>query len=108
MTGGGPQAVEFQEVGIDQRDRRRGVADRADTADRITGFLADKLRIRTADLADLRRYLLFVDAIRAARDHQHRRVVLAAAKQNRCRIMSGSYVKEVNLWPTRLSRCGRC
>ena len=55
----------------------RGVADRGDAADRLTGVLLDELRGRAAQLADpeLGGDLRCVDPVRAGRQDQHRGAV---------------------------------
>jgi len=82
MTGGGPEAVEREQVFIDQRQRRCGMADRADAADCVAGLLADELGVGAGELADPFGHFLFVHAVHPARNHEHRRVIFLAAKQN--------------------------
>ncbi|ABA49095.1 hypothetical protein BURPS1710b_0540 [Burkholderia pseudomallei 1710b] len=85
MARRGPQAVEIEQVAIDQHHGLDEMADRAHAADRVAGVVAHELRVRAADFADLCGDLPFVDAVRAARDDEHRRAVGAAPEQDRFR-----------------------
>ena len=73
VPGRGPDLVEAEQLAVDQRHRRRGVADRRDAADREAGAAPSRTpRRRGRARPTMRRDLRLVDAPVARGDDEHR------------------------------------
>ena len=83
MAGGGPDAVELQQVLIDQHQRFLDVADRTNAADRVADVFLDEPGVGAAKRTDDGAHFPLIDPVGAAGDHHHGRVVRQTAEHDR-------------------------